>query len=204
MGQCTVNNQAPSLRSDIQYFFENVTYQGKLIPVPTALGKASLYGNAKDGFLGKKTATGATLTARSKIGAIQAFPLARLWGRTPLQINITRTDSHAKVKIAADDRGPFEPRKNGNNCELVAHTQRVIDLSFAAGKAIHFTSGIIEVSVQPELGTSWPPKNEKELTGWIARFPGFQTEEGKKIAQELLKKFKGAKTVPTNTSKDYL
>ncbi len=205
MGQCTVNNQAPSLRSDIQYFFEYVTFQGKSIPVPTAVGKASLYGNNKDGFLGKKTATGTPLRPNSKIGAIQAFPLARLWGRAPLQLNITRTDNQEKVKVAADDRGPFETKKHGNKCEFVAHSKRVIDLSFAAGKAIHFTSGIIEVNIQPELGTAWPPKNEKELAGWVARFPGFQTAAGKKIAEEFAKHFKESKlkTNPTTNPNGY-
>lgn len=197
MGHCTVSNKAPPLRSEIQYFFEFISYQGQSIPIPTAIGKASLYGNSKDGFLGKKTATGTPLKAESRIAAIQAFPLAKLWGRNPLKLQISRTDTNENVLVTADDRGPYEAIKKGKKCEMVPHSKRVADLSFGAGKIIHFTSGIINIKIRPELGTSWPPKNQKELDGWIARFPGFQTEQGKKIAEELKKRFPASQ-------KDYL
>ncbi len=185
MGQCTINNQRPPLQSNIQYSFEYVRFLGHKIPVPTAIGMASLYANHKDGFLGKATSTGTTLKASSKVGATQAFPLARLWGKNPLLLRVTRLDTSQSVKVAADDRGPYEKRENGNTCEFIAHRQRAIDLTFAAGRQIDFSDGALRVKIQPELGTAWPPRNQQELDGWIARFPAFQTAAGTKALQAL-------------------
>ncbi|GEM_PF-6897740 len=187
---CTVKNSPPSLSGPIRYVFEYLVHQGHRIGVPTAYGKASFYANAKDGFQGRQTSTGIQLTAQSQIGATQAFPLARLWEASPLRLHITRADNSKKVVVFAEDRGPYERRDLSNGkCEYIPHSQRVIDLTYAAALKLDFIrQGDTEVKVQPELGTSWPPRSEKELKVWILRFPAFRTKEGQRIAAQWLAK----------------
>ena len=91
-----------------------VTYEQNLEHLQT--GIASFYGNGKDGFLGRKTASGYVLTAECLYAAHPTLPFGT-------ELLITNLKTGLSVVVTVRDRGPFV-------------RGRIIDLSHKAAKLI--------------------------------------------------------------------
>lgn len=102
------------------------------------IGVASWYGKK---FHGRLTAMGETYDMYAMSAAHKSLPL-------PTAVRVTNLDSGKSIQVRVNDRGPF-------------HDDRLIDLSYAAARALGFDSkGIAPVVVEaidrvnhPELGS---------------------------------------------------
>ncbi|MBC7467436.1 MAG: septal ring lytic transglycosylase RlpA family protein [Bdellovibrio sp.] len=95
---------------------------------PVEKGLASYYGK-KDGFAGKKTASGALLKPHHLTAAHRTLPFGTL-------VKVRSTSTNREVMVEVNDRGP-------------SRKDRMIDLNYAAAKSIGLDKlGIDEVEMQ--------------------------------------------------------
>jgi len=96
------------------------------IITPFKIGKASFYGTKKDGFLGKKMASGYVLTRNCLYAASKTLPFGTL-------LLVTNIKNGLSVVVRVMDRGPF------------VHG-RVLDLSHSAAQQIDM-KGVSKVKI---------------------------------------------------------
>jgi rare lipoprotein A len=102
----------------------------------TQLGLASWYG---PGFHGRHTAGGEVYDQEGLTAAHRSLPLGTI-------IEVTNRESHARVRLRVNDRGPY-------------HRHRVLDLSHAAAIALGaLDRGVIpvEIRIVNPAWTDWP------------------------------------------------
>lgn len=123
------------------------------------IGIASWYGKK---FHGRKTAMGEKYDMYGLSAAHKALPL-------PTMVRVTNLDNGRSIEVRVNDRGPF-------------HEDRVIDLSYAAARALGFeTKGTAPVVVEaidevnhPELAAS----TSKNQESYYLQVGAFQVRYG--------------------------
>jgi rare lipoprotein A len=104
------------------------------------VGIASWYGQK---FQGRKTSNGETFDMYLGSAAHKSLPI-------PTMVRVTNLDNGRKIEVRVNDRGPF-------------HDDRIIDLSFAAAKALGFsTQGTAPVVVEAIDGLNYPEKAQEQ------------------------------------------
>jgi rare lipoprotein A len=104
------------------------------------VGIASWYGQK---FQGRKTSNGEIFDMYTASAAHKSLPI-------PTMVRVTNLDNGKKIEIRVNDRGPF-------------HDDRIIDLSFAAAKALGFSSqGTAPVVVEAIDAVNYPEKAPKQ------------------------------------------
>ena len=104
------------------------------------VGIASWYGQK---FQGRKTSNGEIFDMNLASAAHKSLPI-------PTMVRVTNLDNGKKIQVRVNDRGPF-------------HDDRIIDLSFAAAKALGFsTQGTAPVVVEAIDALNYPDKAQKQ------------------------------------------
>ena len=104
------------------------------------VGIASWYGQK---FQGRKTSNGEIFDMHLASAAHKSLPI-------PTMVRVTNLDNGRKIEVRVNDRGPF-------------HDDRIIDLSFAAAKALGFsTQGTAPVVVEAIDAINYPEKAQKQ------------------------------------------
>ena len=104
------------------------------------VGIASWYGQK---FQGRKTSNGEIFDMYLASAAHKSLPI-------PTMVRVTNLDNGRKIEVRVNDRGPF-------------HDDRIIDLSFAAAKALGFsTQGTAPVVVEALDAINYPEKALKQ------------------------------------------
>ena len=104
------------------------------------VGIASWYGQK---FQGRKTSNGEIFDMYLPSAAHKSLPI-------PTMVRVTNLDNGRKIEVRVNDRGPF-------------HDDRMIDLSFAAAKALGFsTQGTAPVVVEAIDAINYPEKAQKQ------------------------------------------
>ncbi len=105
-------------------------------------GEASWYG---PGFDGRKTASGETFDMHQMTAAHRTLPL-------PSFIRVTHLETQQSVIVKVNDRGPY-------------HSNRILDLSYAAARRLGIT-GTARVAIEPvEGGPTGQARAGKQLPG---------------------------------------
>ncbi len=104
------------------------------------VGIASWYGQK---FQGRKTSNGEIFDMYIASAAHKGLPI-------PTMVRVTNLDNGRKIEVRVNDRGPF-------------HDDRIIDLSFAAAKALGFsTQGTAPVVVEAIDAINYPKKAQMQ------------------------------------------
>ena len=128
----TVTNGFMHFLLSVVMFFSNIK-PAETLPVLIQKGKASFYAKK---FSGRRTAYGERIRAEALEGAHLTLPLNTL-------VEVTNTTNNRSVIIRINDRGPFAKG-------------RIVDLTYAAAKAIGMISqGVAIVSLRV-VGTGEP------------------------------------------------
>ncbi len=162
---CSENSHTESVSyfgNPAHYTYNGVTYQVKKnIKNFTQTGTASWYGQP---FHGKLTANREEYNMYELSAAHRELPI-------PSIVDVTNLENGKSVRVRINDRGPF-------------HSNRIIDLSYAAAKKIDMIkNGTAPVRIQ--LIT--PPQNHNQT---ILQFGAFKSLKRAIAFQELLKQKK--------------
>ena len=126
--KCSVSKTACPKAETRSYVINGVRYYPQKHIEYTKVGIASYYG-VRDGFHGKKTATGEIFNAYGMTAAHKTLPL-------PCLVSVTNLSNGKSVVLKVNDRGPF-------------HGKRIIDVSEGAAQALGFhKKGITKVRVE--------------------------------------------------------
>jgi rare lipoprotein A len=142
----------------------------KLLPAPDPPYRASQTGIASwygPGFHGKATASGVLYDQNDLTGAHQTLPLGT-------RVIVTNLETGSSTEVTINDRGPFAKG-------------RIIDLSFAAGKALGMI-GPGTVPVRLEVVDSGPEKTQSIRTSldYTLQLGSFsQLENAQKLRDRL-------------------
>lgn len=137
--------EQPGNRSPYQVFGE--TY--KVLPSNDnyiEVGIASWYGRK---FHGRKTANGEIFNMYKRSAAHKSL-------RLPCWVRVTNLDNQRRIVVRVNDRGPF-------------HDDRLIDLSYAAARALGFaekgtTTVVVEIMLRSRAGADLPASHERRPT----------------------------------------
>lgn len=128
---CSSNSKrtaAPLKATSRPYTIKGIRYQPQHHYEYEESGLASYYG-VRDGFHGKKTATGETFNAHDLTAAHKTLPI-------PSVVRVTNLDNGRALMLKVNDRGPF-------------HDGRIIDVSQKAAKMLGFyMKGTANVKVE--------------------------------------------------------
>lgn len=130
------------------------------------VGIASWYGQK---FQGRKTSNGEIFDMHALSAAHKTLPI-------PTMIRVTNLDNGKKIDVRVNDRGPF-------------HDDRILDLSFAAAKALGFSEqGTAPVVVEALDAINYPDElvGPKKAPNVYLQAGAFQSLEGaKKLKRDI-------------------